>query len=65
MLRLWRARERGASVWRASLQDPHTGERVSFRSLGELLAFLREQMGLAPNAEDAELPRPSGGNHHL
>ena len=51
LLRLWRARERGASAWRASLQDPHTGERMGFSSLGELLAFLREQMGLERDAD--------------
>lgn len=58
MLRLWRARERGPPDWRASLQSPQTSERVSFATPDELFAFLREQMGLVPDAEDAG-PRES------
>ena len=45
LLRLWLARERGRPVWRASLQSPHTGERVSFCTLDDLFAFLRRQTG--------------------
>jgi hypothetical protein len=42
LLRLWRVSgER--SVWRASLESPHTGERIGFASLDALFAFLREQ----------------------
>ena len=52
MLRLWRAHERGVSVWRASLQSPQTGKRVSFATLDELFAFLREQTGVATAQED-------------
>jgi hypothetical protein len=48
LLRLWVAHERGRPVWRASLQSPHTGERVSFCTLEELFAFLRRQTGTAP-----------------
>jgi len=63
MLRLWRTRERGppdwrSPVWRASLQSPQTGERVHFSTLDELFAFLRGQMGLGSDAEDAR-PRES------
>jgi hypothetical protein len=57
LLRLWRAHERGSPhwrlpVWRASLQSPQTGERVGFATLDDLFAFLREQTGLVPDAED-------------
>jgi hypothetical protein len=55
LLRLWRVRERGppdgeppdsgVSAWRASLQSPGTGERIGFRTLEELFAFLRGQTG--------------------
>ena len=51
LLRLWREKGGQATWWRASLQDPHSGERVGFAHLGELVAFLREQTGLAPPAE--------------
>ena len=44
LLRLWRIAEEKAN-WRASLEDPHTGERLGFASLKELFSFLKEQTG--------------------
>jgi len=52
LLRMWRAQEKRREVWRASLQHVETGERVSFRSLDELFAFLRRQGGTMPDAEE-------------
>jgi hypothetical protein len=43
MLRLWQARDNEEMVWRASLEDPHSGERRGFASLEMLFAFLKEQ----------------------
>ncbi len=43
MLRLWQVRDNNEMAWRASLEDPHTGERRGFGSLEMLIAFLREQ----------------------
>ncbi len=43
MLRLWQVRDNDEFAWRASLEDPHTGERRGFASLEMLVAFLREQ----------------------
>ena len=43
LLRLWREVE-GTAVWRASLQDPRTGERVGFASLDDLFKYLRHQV---------------------
>ncbi|MBI5302038.1 MAG: hypothetical protein HY868_07860 [Chloroflexi bacterium] len=43
MLRLWQVRDNGETTWRASLEDPHSGERRGFASLEMLFAFLREQ----------------------
>jgi hypothetical protein len=41
MLRLWRAGSRhGQPVWRASLEDAHTGERQVFGDIEALVAFL-------------------------
>jgi hypothetical protein len=51
LLRLWREKGSASIQWRASLQDPHSGERVGFAHLNELVAFLREQIGLPPPAE--------------
>ena len=47
LLRLWRVTDNGKPVWRASLQDPQTRERVGFASLDDLLHFLRECTGAA------------------
>jgi hypothetical protein len=50
LLRLWQVSDEGNSepnaikaVWRASLENPHTGERKGFASLEELFDFLRTQ----------------------
>jgi hypothetical protein len=42
LLRLWQAEQGGALVWRASLEDAHTGERRGFATLAELYAFLEQ-----------------------
>jgi|WetSurMetagenome_2_1015567.scaffolds.fasta_scaffold1531555_1 hypothetical protein len=45
MLRLWQAGSRdGKSVWRASLENPHTGERLAFGDAKDLFAFLAKLM---------------------
>lgn len=48
MLRLWRAGDPPAAGqttnWRASLESPHTGERIGFGSLTELFSFLQEEV---------------------
>ena len=41
LLRLWQTPETPGG-WRASLEDPHTGERRAFGSLAELTAFLAQ-----------------------
>jgi hypothetical protein len=51
LLRLWRETDGGTARWRASLQDPHSGKKLGFAHLDELVAFLRERTGLAPPAE--------------
>ena len=43
LLRVWRTGGAGDAVWRASLEDPLTGERQGFASLKDLLAFLQMQ----------------------
>lgn len=40
LVRLWRE---DAHTWRASVEDPHTGERHTFASVEALLAYLKEQ----------------------
>jgi hypothetical protein len=48
LLRLWREKGTGPTRWRASLQDPHSGERVGFANLEELLGYLRRVTGDLP-----------------
>lgn len=43
LLRLWTSDSEGTPVWRASLENPHTGERLTFTTLGRLFAFLEDQ----------------------
>jgi hypothetical protein len=62
MLRLWQAGSRdGMPVWRASLENPHTGERLAFGDVEGLFAFLSELLASAgeartPFAPGAALP---------
>jgi hypothetical protein len=43
LVRLWQVQDRGVFVWRASLEDAHTGERHGFSDMKSLFAFLAEQ----------------------
>ncbi len=43
MLRLWQVRTDGDVVWRASIEDPHTGERHGFANLDRLFEYLGGQ----------------------
>jgi hypothetical protein len=52
LLRVWR--ESAAEPWRATLEDPHTGERLGFGGVDGLLAYLIQCL-----ATDATLP-PAG-----
>jgi hypothetical protein len=45
LLRLRRVSGQQA-IWRASLEDPHTGELHNFASLEEAVDFLQAQMGV-------------------
>lgn len=45
LVRIWQVRSRGQLVWRASVENAHTGERQAFASLGRLFAFLEEMTG--------------------
>ena len=43
LLRLYRVRSEGTWVWRASLEDPVSGERQHFPNLQALFAFLEAE----------------------
>ncbi len=64
MLRLWRASSdagpgpgRKGMVWRASLQDTLTDERISFTNLEDLVAFLRRKMEVDLDTTESEAHR--------
>jgi len=54
LLRLWSVQIQGKRQWRASVENPHTGERQLFSSLEQCFAYLQErcgsQMGNKPEA---------------
>jgi hypothetical protein len=65
VLRLWQAHSGERLVWRASLEDVHTGERRGFAGLDRMRAFLEDQLGagslvaaesIAPSAEASSCP---------
>lgn len=55
LLRLWQIKEAGKTIWRASLEDPHTCERQGFSSPEAMLAYLWEKIH---NCDPAD-----GGDH--
>jgi hypothetical protein len=54
VLRMWEVESEGQRVWRASLQDAHSGARRGFADLAALTAFLAEQMDTASSAAAGE-----------
>ena len=54
LLRLWQTGSAGQQVWRASLENMQTGERLGFANLEQLFVFLMqqtEQEGEAPDVQ--------------
>jgi hypothetical protein len=57
LLRLWQTESGDEGIWRASLEDPHTGERKGFANLTDLFTFLEQETGhpargqATPNAD--------------
>jgi hypothetical protein len=54
LLRLWRTSTVEEAIWRASLENPQTGERLGFASLDAMVAYLRHQIDLGPDQQDEE-----------
>jgi hypothetical protein len=63
MLRLWPARSERGFQWWASLENPHTGERVAFANREMMFAFLEEQIirfeRHCADPSSSEVPSPS------
>ncbi len=57
LIRLWQVHCEGQIVWRASLEDAHSGEKKGFGNPAGLFAFLQEKLGLKPDwPENNDLP---------
>lgn len=56
LLRVWQVMSGEQLVWRASLEDPRTGERHGFGSLEQLVAFLAGQAGGSEPEEQLDGP---------
>ncbi len=57
LLRLWMVDgARGKGIWRASLEDPHTGAVRAFASLEALMEFLRSRIQEQASSEAVEGP---------
>jgi hypothetical protein len=54
LLRLWRVTLAGQVAWRASLECPHTGDRLGFADLHSLWSFLQSQMRLQEENAQAQ-----------
>jgi len=54
LLRLWQSGSRDNAVWRASLQNPMTGECLGFATLKELFTFLEAQVEAAELQADSD-----------
>ncbi len=52
LLRLWLMKQNGVRIWRASLENPRTGEQQSFPSLEDLVDFLHDLCKDMDNKED-------------
>lgn len=64
LLRLWPITIQGQLMWRASLEHPHTGERMGFASLERLFAFLQDQTRLSGDeTEWPSFPNKQGESH--
>ena len=49
LLRMWKVDGEGVPTWRASLEDPRTGERIGFANLEALFVSLWQQIGETSN----------------
>lgn len=53
LLRLWWAGSEDGPSWRATLDNPHSGERQVFGTLTALFAFLEDQTHLSVPCREA------------
>ena len=54
LLRIWQEAASETAVWRFSLEDPSSGQRVGFADLAALVAFLHQQTSVAHGSETGD-----------
>jgi len=62
MLRLWLAYSSEEANWRASLEDPRTGETTGFATMRELFGFLVERTGASNPSMTSSADRADSGS---
>jgi hypothetical protein len=65
LVRLWRVSAGGATTWRASVECPHTGERLGFAGVQDLFDFLSEQTGRGNHTQAEVSAGPGPGERAL
>lgn len=61
LIRLWQVKNAGKLVWRASIENPSSGERRGFAGLDDLSSFLHRQISLSPDTPHARDISPDRG----
>lgn len=61
LLRLWSTDAAGRQVWRASLEDVQTSERLGFATLEQLFVFLMQQTEQDGQTHDTQAPATAFG----
>ncbi len=51
LLRIWHEHAGLEAVWRASLEDPQTGERLGFAGIVQLFEFVQKQLSVETSRE--------------
>jgi diamine N-acetyltransferase len=46
LLRCWQSGQGQGRIWRVSLEDPHTGERIGFAGFDDVVKFLKSRLSL-------------------
>ncbi len=57
LLRLWPVNIEGRTVWRASLENSQTGERMGFYDLEALFSFFDQTLQTTPSGENVPIER--------
>ena len=62
LLRLWQVKIKGQIVWRASLENSLTGERLGFACLVKLFDYLEREIKTASDSEEINIGSESTMN---